>query len=127
MRALIISISCFSVLITSWVMFTNYTDENIHALTKSIENDIIVSVSAEDWNTAESQFEKLSDKWHNQKKVYTFFYHTSAINDADFSIARAKGYIKSEDPSMAIGELLCIKEQLVFLHFNELITLENIF
>ncbi|MDD4564566.1 MAG: DUF4363 family protein [Eubacteriales bacterium] len=127
MRALIVSIVCFSVLTISWLIFVNYADENIHALTKSIKDDIIVSVSEGDWDAAESQFEELSDKWHKQKKIYNFFYHTSAVNDTDFSIARAKGYIKAEDFSMAIGELHCIKEQLTFLHLNDLITLENIF
>lgn len=127
MRALIISIMCFSVVIISWLIFENYADENIHALSESIENDIIASVSAEDWDKAESEFNKLSDKWHKQKKVYTFFYHTSAINDTDFSIARAKGFIKSQNASSAIGELHCVKEQLAFLHLNDLIRLDNIF
>jgi hypothetical protein len=126
-RALIISIMCFSAIIIAWFVFENYADENIHDLSKSIEDDIMVSVAAEDWDKAESEFKKLSDKWHKQKKIYTFFYHTSAINDTDFSIARAKGYIKSQDASMAIGELHCIKEQLAFLHLNDLITLDNIF
>ena len=105
----------------------NYADENIHDLTRSIEDDIMVSVSAEDWVKAEEQFKDLSDRWHKQKKIYSFFFYTSAINDTDFSISRAKGYIKTKDASLASGELYCIKEQLAFLHLNELITLDNVF
>ncbi len=127
MRSLIISIICFSILTISWALFVDYADENIHAMTGSIEDIIMKSITTEDWETADYQFEKLTDKWHKKKKVLTFFYHTSAINDTDFSIARAKGYIKSKDASMAIGELLCLKEQLAFLHLNDLITPENIF
>jgi len=126
-KALITSIICFSILTIAWALFVNYADKNIHAMTGSIEDVIMKSISMEDWETADNQFEKLTDKWHKKKKVFTFFYHTSVINDTDFSIARAKGYIKSKDASMAIGELLCLKEQLAFLHLNELITPENIF
>ncbi len=127
MRALIISILSIVVLITSWSIFVNYSDKNIHKLMNAIEDDILISVYAEDWDKAEDQLNDLSKKWHKQKKVYSFFFNTMDINDADFSIARAKNYIYAKDVPLASGELNCVKEQLGFLHLNELITLDNVF
>lgn len=127
MKALIISIACMALLITSWCFFVGFSDKTIHGMMNSIEDDILVSVYAENWDKAEDQFDDLSGKWHKQKKVYTFFFNTLDINETDYSIARAKNYIHARDISLASGELNCVKEQLGFLHLNELITLDNIF
>ncbi len=127
MKSLIVSIISIAVLVTVWGIFVNYADKNIHQLMNTIEDDIIISVYEEDWDKASEKFKYLSDKWHKQKKVYSFFFDTSAVMDTDFSIARAKGYIKSQNISLSAGELNCIKEQLGFLHLNELISLDNIF
>lgn len=127
MRALVISSISMIVIITGWAFFVNYSDKTLHELTDMIENDIMESVYSENWDKAEAQIEDLSDKWHERKKFYTFFFNTMAINETDYSIAKAKNFIKSNDLSLASGELSCIKEQLAFLHLNELITLDNIF
>lgn len=127
MRALITSILCIAVIIASWSIFVNYSDKNIHKLMNTIEDDILISVYAKDWDKAEDQLNDLSKKWHKQKKVYSFFFNTMDINDTDFSIARAKNYVYAKDIPLASGELNCVKEQLGFLHLNELITLDNVF
>ncbi len=127
MRALIVSILGIAVIVAGWGSFVKYSDRNIHQLMNAIEEDILISVYAEDWGKAEDQFNDLSKKWHKQKKVYSFFFNAKDINDTDFSIARAKNYIYSENVPLAAGELNCIKEQLGFLHANELITIDNIF
>ena len=127
MRALLTSILCVAVIIASWSIFVNYSDKNIHKLMNTIEDDILISVYAEDWDKAEDQLNDLSKKWHKQKKVYSFFFNTMDINDTDFSIARAKNYVYAKDIPLASGELNCVKEQLGFLHLNELITLDNVF
>lgn len=127
MKALITSIVCIALLIACWGVFLSFSDRNIHELMNSIEDEILVSVYAEDWDKAEDQFDDLSGKWHDQKKVYSFFFNTLDINETDYSIARAKNYIYARDVSLASGELNCVKEQLGFLHLNELISLDNIF
>jgi hypothetical protein len=126
-KALIISIISVAVLITSWGIFVNYSDKTIHKLMNSIEDDILISVYAEDWGKAEKQYNDFSKKWHKQKKIYTFFFNTKDVNDTDYSIARAKNYIYAKNVPLASGELNCIQEQLKFLHLNELITIDNVF
>jgi hypothetical protein len=126
-KTLFISILGMAVIIASWSIFVNHADDNIHKLINSIEEDILISVYAEDWDNAADQFDRLSKDWHDQKKIYSFFFNTTDINNTDFSIARTKKYISTKDRSLASGELNCIKEQLGFLHLNELITLDNVF
>ena len=127
MRALITSIISISIIIAGWGIFVNYADKNIHELKNMIEKEIIVSVYAEDWDSAKVQFKDLSGKWHKQKKIYAFFFDTGAVMETDYSIAKAKNYIYAEDIPLASGELSCVNEQLGFLHLNELITLDNVF
>lgn len=116
-----------AVIISGWGIFVNYADRNIHDLTGMIDNDIIKSVYAEDWDSAQAQFADFSKKWHKQKKTYTYFFDTEAIMETDYSIARAERYIESENIPLAAGELSSVREQLGFLHLNELITLDNVF
>lgn len=127
MRALIISIISIAVLLAGWGVFVNYSDKTIHKMMNTIQDDILVNVSVQDWRRAEKQFDDLSDKWHKQKKIYTFFFNTKEINDTDYSIAKAKYYIKQKNAALSSGELNCIREQLKFLHLNELITADNVF
>lgn len=127
MRALIISILSVAVIIASWGIFVNYSDKSIHEMTNAIEDEILISVYAEDWTNAQAQFDEFSKKWHKEKKIYSFFYSTVSLNETDYSIARAKNYIYSENIALSSGELSCIKEQLGFLHLNELISLDNLF
>jgi len=127
MKSLVISIISIGIIAASWGIFVNYADKNIHELKNIIEDEITISVYAEDWDSAKTQFKELSDKWHKQKKVYSFFLDTAAVMETDYSIARAKNYIYAEDVPLAAGELNCIGEQLGFLHLNELFTLDNVF
>ncbi|MDF2657185.1 MAG: hypothetical protein K0R19_3659 [Bacillota bacterium] len=127
MKALIVSLAIMVIVIAGWWVFVDYADSNLHELTGMIEDDILKSVYSEDWEKAGMQIEDLTDKWHKQKKIYTFFFNTSAVMETDYSIAKAKQYIKVNNLPLASGELGCIKEQLGFLHLNELITLDNIF
>jgi hypothetical protein len=126
-RSLVISCAIIAAVVSSWLIFVNYADKNIHRLIDDIENGLMVSVYAEDWEKASEQIDRLSEQWHDHKKVYTFFFNTSEILDTDYAIARAEHYIKSEDAALSAGELNAVREQLKFLHLNELITLDNIF
>lgn len=127
MKALVTALVSIAILVTSWGIFVNYSDKSIHRMMNSIEDDILVSVYAENWDKAEEQISALSKKWHKNKKVYSYFFNTIDLNETDYSIARAKSYIDAKNVSLSVGELSCIKEQLGFLHLNELASADNIF
>lgn len=127
MRSLIVSFISIAVVVSGWCIFVNFSDRNIHHLINMIEDDIMVSVNAEDWEKASEHIDELSGKWHEQKKIYTFFFDTTDIMDTEYSISKAEHYIKAKDISLASGELNLVRVQLEFLHKNELITLDNVF
>lgn len=127
MKALVISFVCIAIIIIGWGIFVNFSDDHIHGLINTVEDELMVSVNAEDWGKASEQIDQFSERWHKHKKVYTFFYDTADLRDAEFTIAKVEYYIKAKDLSLASGELALIKEQLGYLHLNELITIDNVF
>lgn len=127
MRSLIVSTLCVLAIFIAWMFFSNFADETLHELMSMTEDDLIVSVVAEDWEKSEDNMELFSDKWHEYKTIYSFFLNAADINNTDYSIARCTQYIKAEDISNSAGELACVKEQLKFLHLKETLRLENIF
>ena len=60
-----------------------------------IETTIIPEIEAKNWDDAYAHFEEVSDSWHKYKKTAAFFLDTDAINEADYSIAKSKYYIKA--------------------------------
>lgn len=127
MRNFIVSVICLGLLIGAWCIFDNYSDTRLQSYIDQIETAIIPEVEASDWDKAYDDFTAVSDSWHKYKKSAAFFLDTDAINETDYSIARAKYYIKAKDDSNSTGELACLKEQMTFLHYNESLSPGNIF
>lgn len=127
MKSLAAALLSVAVILTAWGIFVNYSDQNIHKMTHSIDDKILKSIHSENWDLAEDQFSKLAERWHHQKRIYTYFFNTAEINNTDYAIARTEKYIEERDAALSSGELNSIKEQLGFLHANELATIDNIF
>lgn len=127
MKSLITSIIILALSIGGWLFFLSYTHDSLHSMIDQIKDEVLVSVDNQEWDEARKSFEDVADRWHKHKKKYSLFLDNAAIIDTDFSIARAKGYMMTEETALATGELKCIVEQLGFLHANERITLDNVF
>ena len=127
MRNFIVAIALLGLLIGTWSVFDNYSDNRLHGYIDKIETSIIPEVEAGQWDDASKHFDALSKDWHKYKKPAAFFLDTETINDTDYTIARAKYYIKAKDDSNSAGELSCLKEQMTFLHYNESLAWGNIF
>lgn len=127
MRSLITASLCVVLIFAAWTVFSDFADDTLHDLMNQTEEEIMVSVIKEDWGKAETEMEKLTEKWHSYKIVYSYFLNAEDINNTDYSIARCTQYIRAEDVSNSAGELACVKEQLKYLHLRETIRLENIF
>lgn len=126
MRDLIVSILAVSLLIGSWLIFYDYSESKVSGYASDIENTIIPLVEAELWNESKTSMDKLSNSWHNYRKIALLFLDTSNINEIDFALARATKYILAEDVSNSSGELLALHEQLIFLNENDRVILANI-
>lgn len=126
MRALINATLIIVIIISIWGVFIQHIDDNLDLLISIIEEDVEVNLNQANWSEAAVGMKKLSEEWENQKKVYAFFLSTLDMNEADYAITRIKSYISTEHLALATGELAILKQQLKFLHDNELITLENL-
>lgn len=126
MKSFFISLLSLLLLVATWTSYSIYSDKKIHEFIDTIENSILLDVADGNWEQAQDSFEDLEDDWHDYKKSACFFFSTDKLNDTDYSVARAKYYIKFKDDSNSSGELSCLKEQLKFLHENESVSFSNL-
>lgn len=126
MRDLIISIAAVALLIGTWLVFFDYSSDNIDSYTHSIKKEIIPAVEDERWEESKDLMKKLDKDWHRYKKAALLFLDTRTVNEIDYSLARAMKYVKAEDVSNSTGELNSMIEQLTFLKKNDEVSAANI-
>lgn len=127
MRALAVSSICLAVLLAGWGVFHYISAEKTDEYISEIKEVIIPAVRAENWAAAKAGFDEFGRDWHRYKKTAAYFFDTAALNEVDYSVARAEEFIRAEDPSNSAGELAALREQFKFLHKNESISMGNIF
>ena len=126
MRDLIISIVAVVLLIGTWLVFFDYSSDNIDSYTYSLKKEIIPAVEAEQWEESKQLMKNLDKDWHKYKKVALLFLDTQTVNEIDYTLARAIKYVKAEDVSNSSGELNSMIEQLTFLKKNDEVSASNI-
>lgn len=126
MRDLIISIIAVALLIGTWLIFFDYSSDNIDSYTYSLKKEIIPAVEAEQWEESKQLMKNLDKDWHKYKKVALLFLDTQTVNEIDYTLARAIKYVKAEDVSNSSGELNSMIEQLTFLKKNDEVSASNI-
>jgi len=126
MRALLISVLSLSILIGIWAVFYQYSDEQLHHLTSSCENEVMPAIESENWDAAYEIFSKKYKQWHDYQKWALYMLETESINNVDQAFAKTLMYIKAKDLSNSSGELLALKNALNVLQKNESITPNNI-
>ena len=126
MRDLIISIMAVALLIGTWLIFFDYSSDNIDSYTYSLKKEIIPAVEAEQWEESKQLMKNLDKDWHKYKKVALLFLDTQTVNEIDYTLARAIKYVTAEDVSNSSGELNSMIEQLTFLKKNDEVSVSNI-
>lgn len=126
MKNLIISIAAVALLIGTWLVFFNYSSDNINSYTHSIKKEILPAVEDQRWEESKDLMKSLDKDWHKYKKTALLFLDTRTVNEIDYSLARAIKYVEAEDVSNASGELNSIIEQLSFLKKNDEVSAANI-
>lgn len=126
MRDLIISILAVALLIGTWLVFFDYSSDNIDSYTHTIKKEILPAVEDEQWEESKLLIKNLSEDWHKYKKVALLFLDTRAVNEIDYTLARSVKYVKAEDVSNSSGELNAMIEQLKFLKKNDEVSAANI-
>ena len=126
MRDLIVSIVIIVVLISGWIVFDNYSENQLAGFATSIKEDIIPAVEGENREDSKAMIEELNKLWHKYRSKALLFLETSEINEIDYCLAKSEKYIKAEDVSNSSGELNSLAEQLIFMYEQEKINLANI-
>ena len=126
MRDLIISIAAVALLIGTWLVFFDYSSDNIDSYTYTIKKEILPAVEAEQWEESKQLIKSLNKDWHKYKKVALLFLDTQTVNEIDYTLARSIKYVKAEDVSNSSGELNAMIEQLKFLKKNDEVSAANI-
>ena len=126
MRDLIISIAAVALLIGTWLVFFDYSSDNIDSYTHTLKKEIIPAVEAGQWEESKDLMKELDKDWHKYKKVALLFLDTQTVNEIDYSLAREIKYVKAEDVSNSSGELNSMIEQLTFLKKNDEVSASNI-
>ena len=126
MRDLIISIVAVALLIGTWLVFFDYSSDNIDSYTYTIKKEILPAVEAEQWEESKQLIKSLNNDWHKYKKVALLFLDTQTVNEIDYTLARSIKYVKAEDVSNSSGELNAMIEQLKFLKKNDEVSAANI-
>ena len=126
MKNLIISIAAVALLIGTWLVFFNYSSDNINSYTHSIKKEILPAVEDQRWEESKDLMKSLNKDWNKKKKTALLFLDTRTVNEIDYSLARAIKYVEAEDVSNASGELNSIIEQLSFLKKNDEVSAANI-
>ena len=126
MRDLIIYIVAVALLIGTWLVFFDYSSDNIDSYTYTIKKEILPAVEAEQWEESKQLIKSLNKDWHKYKKVALLFLDTQTVNEIDYTLARSIKYVKAEDVSNSSGELNAMIEQLKFLKKNDEVSAANI-
>ncbi|MBR4020204.1 MAG: DUF4363 family protein [Firmicutes bacterium] len=126
MRALIVSALTLSLLIGCWLWFYHYSDASLHQMSSACQEKVLPAIEQGRWEQAYDTFGSQYQAWHRYKHWALFMLETDRINEIDTAFAKTLMYIKAKDLSNSSGELLALKESLLFLHENEAVTLANI-
>lgn len=126
MKALIISLCIFLLIIILWFFILNHMDQSLHELIDMIENKIEPAILHGNWNEASKEFLILKERWNEHQGLYNLFIDEASIMEINYANARISVFIARKASILALSELSFVKEHLSALHENELISIENI-
>ncbi|NLJ80113.1 MAG: DUF4363 family protein [Firmicutes bacterium] len=107
-----------------------YIENQILNVTNLISKkiDLVQEQIKEDkWQEALELCRRIEKQWSAQRELWSLFIHNHELDIVALDLARAVSLIKERDQSAALAEISVIKVQLVQLHHQEVLTLQNIF
>ena len=97
------------------------TDE----LTRNIDR-ISMSIEDERWGTAQMQTDKLEKIWQEKARWWPIFLDHQEMDNIEFSMARVKEYVASQDNPLARGQLSELRLMIKHIPKKEAVNIENI-
>lgn len=107
-----------------------YIEQQILKTTDNISTELdLVQKQAEAgaWPEAVRVCQQIEQRWSAQRELWSLFIHNHELDVVALYLARAVSLLQNRDLSAALAEINVIKVQLVQLHHQEVLTLQNIF
>ncbi|MEQ8201051.1 MAG: DUF4363 family protein [Syntrophomonadaceae bacterium] len=126
MRLLIGVLATLIILISSGIWINDWLSDSSDHLVEQIEA-VSRQVEAGDWSAASAEVGQLERKWDKEAKWWPVFMEHQEIDNIEFSLARCKEYVSSQDHALAAGQLSEIRLMIEHIPRKEEINIENIF
>jgi hypothetical protein len=85
------------------------------------------TIRQQDWETAVEHSENLEKLWEQKAKWWPVFLDHQEMDNIEFSLARVKEYVTSQDDALSLGQLSELKLMIEHIPRKEAVNLENIF
>ena len=85
------------------------------------------TIRQQDWETAVKHSEKLEKLWEQKAKWWPVFLDHQEMDNIEFSLARVKEYVTSQNDALSLGQLSELKLMIEHIPRKEAVNLTNIF
>lgn len=108
------------------VWFNHALQETTEDLSRQIDG-ISQEIKHQDWAGAEEKSARLEQMWEEKARWWPAFLDHQEMDNIEFSLARVKEYVVSQDKALALGQLAELKLMIEHIPRKEMVNLENIF
>lgn len=98
---------------------TDHLSQSLDLVQEAVRND--------QWLDALTLSDQISKTWSKHQKYWGPFIHNHDLDVIAGHLARLKSYLETEEKGSSLAEISVLKIQLVQLHHQEVLTLQNIF
>lgn len=125
MRLLTPLILIFALIIGLGAWTNDLLEDSAHELSQQIEV-ISGQIAEERWEEAVKHTIKLEEIWKEEARWWPIFLEHQEIDNIEFSLARIKEYVASENRPLARGQLAELKLMIEHIPEKEAVNLKNI-
>ena len=126
MRLLSILAVILALIIGMSACFNHSLQTSSDDLTRQIQL-VSSTIRQQDWETAVKHSDNLEKLWEQKAKWWPVFLDHQEMDNIEFSLARVKEYVTSQDDALSLGQLSELKLMIEHIPRKEAVNLENIF
>lgn len=107
-----------------------WTNDSLQTTSDSLSMqivDVCQDINEENWDDANQKTHRLETKWREDAHWWPVFLDHQEMDNIEFSLAKAKAFVATENRALALGQLSELKLMIEHLPIKEKINLKNIF
>lgn len=85
------------------------------------------AIKHNDWPVAARETDRLEQVWEQQAGWWPVFFEHYEMDNIEFSMAKSKEYVDSQDAALSLGQLSEIKLMIEHMPRKEAVSLDNVF